>query len=196
MFKDRLRELRIKKGLTQEELADIIHVSRSAICKWEMGNGIPSDPNVEGLCEFFNVSEEWLLDRNDLKDYIIKESKIRKNYIVSIIGLILPFVLIIFTFVGFFVQLYNGPNLDYLLWYIPPRSIYYYLGPGVIIPIIVYGITLAISFVNILQVVKEGLIKKMLIADIILIVVSITLYLASFVIALILANDTGFGIRF
>ena len=58
MFKDRLKELRIKNNLTQEELAKKIFVSRSAVCKWEMGNGIPSDVNIDGLCQLFNVSKD------------------------------------------------------------------------------------------------------------------------------------------
>lgn len=53
MFKDRLKELRRQKGLSQQELANSIYVSRSAICKWEMGNGVPSEANIEALCIFF-----------------------------------------------------------------------------------------------------------------------------------------------
>ena len=70
MFKDKLRQLRKDNNLTQEALANVICVSRSAINKWEQGNGIPSDVNLKSLCEHFNVTEEWLLDREDLKEYI------------------------------------------------------------------------------------------------------------------------------
>ena len=62
MFKDRLKELRQKEGLSQYELADKIFVSRSVIAKWEGGSGIPSTANLEALCKFFDVDEEWLLD--------------------------------------------------------------------------------------------------------------------------------------
>ena len=65
MFKDRLKELRKEQGLTQEELGKKIYVSRSTICKWEIGNGLPSEANLESLCELFNVSKEWLLDLED-----------------------------------------------------------------------------------------------------------------------------------
>ena len=170
MFKDRLKELRLKQGLTQEELANKIYVSRSAICKWEMGNGIPSDPNIEGLCEFFNVTEEWLLDRNDLKNFIKKEKRLRKEtIIISIIGMIIPLFLIILTFVGVFKQLYNNPNTtEHILLYITPKSIYDFMGAGIIIPIIIYSITITISFVNIIQLVKEELQRKMVISNAIL----------------------------
>ena len=50
MFKDRLKELREKNGVSQYELANKLFVSRSAIAKWESGNGIPSDVNLETIC--------------------------------------------------------------------------------------------------------------------------------------------------
>lgn len=58
MFKDKLKELRIQKGISQYELADKLSVSRSAIAKWENGNDIPSDVNLEAIYEFFDVEEE------------------------------------------------------------------------------------------------------------------------------------------
>lgn len=67
MFKDKLRKLREEANLTQKELGEKIFASRSAVSKWELGNGIPSDINLEALCKLFSVSEEWLLDRDDLK---------------------------------------------------------------------------------------------------------------------------------
>mgnify|MGYP003311892863 CR=1 FL=1 len=79
MFKDRLKQLREENKLTQKELGDKIYVSRSAICKWEMGSGIPSDVNLKALCEFFNVDEEWLLDRNDMKEMVEKLNNDNKN---------------------------------------------------------------------------------------------------------------------
>lgn len=195
MFKDRLRELRTKKGLTQEELAEMIHVSRSAICKWEMGNGIPSEPNIEGLCEFFNVTEEWLLDRNDLISFINKDKDLKKKtIIISVLGMIISLLLIAFTYIGFIEQLNNDPNLSHILLYIPPKSIFDYLGAGVVIPIFFYTVTITISFVNIIQMIKEDLMKRMLICNVILIFISILLYVTTFIIAIILANESGFGI--
>lgn len=95
MFKDRLKELRRKKGLSQQELADKIYISRSAICKWEMGNGVPSEINIKALCAFFEVDEEWLFDRGDLKEGI-KITKRNHNVNVSnIILIVLTFMFLI-----------------------------------------------------------------------------------------------------
>ena len=68
MFKDKLKKLREEANLTQKELGEKIFASRSAVSKWELGNGIPSDINLEAICKLFGVSEEWLLDRSDLKN--------------------------------------------------------------------------------------------------------------------------------
>ena len=87
MFKDKLKHLRESAGFTQKELAEKIYVSRSAINKWELGNGIPSDVNLDAICKLFNVSEEWLLDRNDLKIIAEKIEKLlnqkEKDYILE-----------------------------------------------------------------------------------------------------------------
>ena len=88
MFKDKLKELREKEGLSQQELADKLFVSRSAVAKWENGNGIPSDVNLEAICKFFNVDEESLLDKSALKEFI-KNIEISKRNM-----LILSFLLI------------------------------------------------------------------------------------------------------
>lgn len=59
-FKDLLAKLRKEKGLSQEGLADIIHVSRSAIAKYENGKGIPSDDILEAITNYFPSEKEAL----------------------------------------------------------------------------------------------------------------------------------------
>lgn len=95
MFKEKLKELRRKKGLSQQELADKIYVSRSAICKWEMGNGVPSEINIEALCTFFEVEEEWLFDREDLKEGIKITKRNHNVNIANIILIVLTFIFLI-----------------------------------------------------------------------------------------------------
>ena len=76
MFKDKLKDLRKSKGISQQELADMIFVSRSAVAKWESGNGLPSDSYLKAICEYFNVEEDYLIDKNELKrivDYTYHE---------------------------------------------------------------------------------------------------------------------------
>ena len=99
MFKDRLKELRQKEGLSQYELADKIFVSRSVIAKWEGGSGIPSTANLEALCKFFDVDEEWLLDREDLKAAVESE-KFKQKHINIIFIIIATSLLLICFFIG------------------------------------------------------------------------------------------------
>ena len=99
MFKDRLKELRQKEGLSQYELADKIFVSRSVIAKWEGGSGIPSTANLEALCKFFDVDEEWLLDREDLK-VAVESEKFKQKHINIIFIIIATSLLLICFFIG------------------------------------------------------------------------------------------------
>lgn len=64
---EKIRELRIRSGLTQEGLAEKLHVSRSAIAKWEAGGGLPDLSNLKLLAELFSVSIDSLLDHDIAK---------------------------------------------------------------------------------------------------------------------------------
>ncbi len=60
-FADKLKELRKQKGISQEQLAEKIHVSRQAITKWETGSGIPDIENLLAISSLFNESLDSLL---------------------------------------------------------------------------------------------------------------------------------------
>lgn len=55
-FCDKLKELRAEKGISQTTLAADIHISRSAVAKWENGLGLPNDESLKLLSEYFGVS--------------------------------------------------------------------------------------------------------------------------------------------
>ena len=60
-FAEKLKTLRKQKNISQEQLAEKIHVSRQAITKWENGNGIPDIENLLAISSIFNESIESLL---------------------------------------------------------------------------------------------------------------------------------------
>lgn len=60
-FAEKLKTLRKEKGISQEALAEKIHVSRQAITKWESGNGIPDIENLIAISALFNESLDSLL---------------------------------------------------------------------------------------------------------------------------------------
>ena len=59
---DKLYMLRKKSGLSQEQLAEQLSVSRQAISKWESGQGKPEIDNIIKLVEIYNVSADYILD--------------------------------------------------------------------------------------------------------------------------------------
>ena len=59
--KDIILDLRTKKGLSQEELADKVFVTRQAVSRWENGETIPNIETLKLLSKFFDVSINTLL---------------------------------------------------------------------------------------------------------------------------------------
>jgi transcriptional regulator with XRE-family HTH domain len=65
-FNEKVQELRKRKGLTQEELAEALFVSRTAVSKWESGRGYPSIDSLKVIASFFCVSIDELLSGEEL----------------------------------------------------------------------------------------------------------------------------------
>ena len=60
-FNEKLKMLRKKKGLTQQELADKVGTKRVNVTKWESGNSKPSYENLSMLACIFDVSLDYLI---------------------------------------------------------------------------------------------------------------------------------------
>ena len=74
-FNEKLQELRKSKGLTQEELAEALYVSRTAISKWESGRGYPSIDSLKEISKFFSVTIDELLSSEKIVNIAEKENK-------------------------------------------------------------------------------------------------------------------------
>lgn len=74
-FYEKLQELRKSRGLTQEELAEALYVSRTAISKWESGRGYPSIDSLKAISNYFSVSIDDLLSGDKLIAIAEKENK-------------------------------------------------------------------------------------------------------------------------
>lgn len=61
-MKDRIKELRKKRGLSQTDFANRIEISRSALSKIESGENKPSDQTIKLICNEFSVNKEWLIN--------------------------------------------------------------------------------------------------------------------------------------
>ena len=58
---EKIKNLRTDKGLTQDELAERLNVSRTLVCKWETGSRLPAYNNVEELSTIFDVDSELMM---------------------------------------------------------------------------------------------------------------------------------------
>jgi len=58
----RTKELRKALGLTQQEFADRLKITRGAVSNWDLGHSVPSDAAVSLICREFHVREAWLRD--------------------------------------------------------------------------------------------------------------------------------------
>ena len=100
-MKDRIKKVRKKLDLTQQEFANRIGIARGNIAAYEVGKNAPSDSVISLICREFNVSEEWLrngtgemflpVNRNrDIarltKQLLYEESTSFKNRFVSMLA--------------------------------------------------------------------------------------------------------------
>ena len=67
-FKTRLVQLRKELGLTQEEFAEKIGYTRTAVSAWEIGRNEPSNSDTLKIAEYFNVSTDYLLGKSDIRN--------------------------------------------------------------------------------------------------------------------------------
>lgn len=113
---DKILELRKKKGLSQEELAEVLNVSRQTISRWEVGTALPDAINLVQLSKVFEVSTDYLLNEeynndNDLPSVKenVKLERDKSDLKVSLILMTIGFILILFEFYH-----YKIPNFDLL----------------------------------------------------------------------------------
>ena len=112
-FKDKLKKLRTEAGVSQEALAEAIHVSRSAIAKYENGNGNPSNETLKALAFYFGV------ETSEFKDKPMMKKSLMPSLLSSLIvlSLIIPLVVFLsYINVSLFVNEANG-TLTSAPWY-------------------------------------------------------------------------------
>ena len=99
-FEEKLMTLRKKSGMSQEELADRLGVTRQAVSRWELGSTQPDAPNLLKLSDLFGVSIDWLLREGDMAEetqqaqtvfQVQKERncKGRKGFLIASIGFVM-----------------------------------------------------------------------------------------------------------
>ena len=84
-FNEKLQELRKRRGLTQEELAEALFVSRTAVSKWESGRGYPSLDSLKEISKYFSVSIDELIGPEEILTAAKDEKKASLDQYLSLI---------------------------------------------------------------------------------------------------------------
>lgn len=98
-FSDKLKKLRLSKNLTQDQLAKLIYVSRSAVAKWEQNRGFPNIDALQRISKIFEVSIDDLLSDKELKilEVINNKKKISlQRKIIIFLSILTAIILIAF----------------------------------------------------------------------------------------------------
>ena len=147
-FNEKLQSLRKNKGLTQEELAEALYVSRTAISKWESGRGYPSIDSLKEIARYFSVTIDELLSSDEVLSIAEEDNKQREKHFCSLVFGLLDISVLMFFFLPFFGQKANGViqevsllSLNEITTYL--KTAYY----AIVISIAVYGI-LTLTFQN------------------------------------------------
>ena len=101
-FNQKLQELRKQKGLTQEELAKELFVSRTAISKWESGRGYPNIESLKLISKLFSVTVDELLSSNEALTLAEESQKETENHYHNLVFGLLDFSMILLLFLPFF----------------------------------------------------------------------------------------------
>lgn len=78
-FNQKFQELRKQSGLTQEELAEKLYVSRTAISKWESGRGYPNIESLKVIAKFFSVTVDELLSSGEALTIAEADNRQKEN---------------------------------------------------------------------------------------------------------------------
>jgi len=103
-FKEKLQQLRKQKELTQEQLAEQLFVSRTAISKWESGKGYPNLDSLKTISKLFSVSIDDLLSSEELFSLAEIENRSNMRKVFGLIYGMLDIMTLIFIFFPFYGQ--------------------------------------------------------------------------------------------
>lgn len=107
-FNEKLQLLRKQKGFTQEELAQVLFVSRTAVSKWESGRGYPNIDSLKAIAKFFGITIDELLSGDELLALAEEDTKQKRNYFRDLVFGLLDICMAMFFFLPFFRQTVNA----------------------------------------------------------------------------------------
>jgi len=103
-FNEKLQELRKQKGLTQEELAAALYVSRAAVSKWESGRGYPGIDSLKAISAFFSVTVDEMLSSGEVLTIAEEDGKKKSALFCDLIFGLLDLSMSLLFFLPFFAE--------------------------------------------------------------------------------------------
>lgn len=107
-FNEKLQELRKNRGLTQEELAQILFVSRTAISKWESGRGFPNIESLKAISKYYSITLDELLSSEEMLAIAETDNKEKETSIRDLIFGLLDCGMALLLFLPFFGEKKDG----------------------------------------------------------------------------------------
>ena len=107
-FHEKLQELRKQKGLTQEELAERLFVSRTAVSKWESGRGYPNIDSLKAIAAFFSVTIDELLSGEQVLTIAEEDSRRKEGHFRDLVFALLDLSSVMFFFLPLFGEAADG----------------------------------------------------------------------------------------
>ncbi|MBR3246044.1 MAG: helix-turn-helix transcriptional regulator [Parasporobacterium sp.] len=109
-FNEKLQELRKSRSLTQEELAEALFVSRTAVSKWESGRGYPSLDSLKEISRFFSVSIDDMICSEEIISAATDEKKGWMDKYISLICGIMDILMGLLLFLPVFGNETENPS--------------------------------------------------------------------------------------
>ena len=103
-FGEKIQKLRNEKKWTQEQLAEKLYVSRTAVSKWESGKGYPNIDSLKDIAKLFNKTIDELLSSEEIIDIAKKENTTNIKRTNNLIYGLLDIISILFIFLPLYAQ--------------------------------------------------------------------------------------------
>jgi len=101
-FNEKLQQLRKQQSLTQEELAEKLFVSRTAVSKWESGRGYPNIDSLKALAKFYGVTIDELLSGEEILSIAENQQRENRRGILRMVFGLLDCSAVLLIFLPFF----------------------------------------------------------------------------------------------
>lgn len=133
-FKDRLKQQRQNKNISQQKLADAIFVSRSAVAKWENGLGIPNETSYQSLLVFFGLTKDEFPLHEEIEQVSVTKNRTIRTLSEAVVllstvilcGIIIALVYAFINGYGFTAQMSAGDVWADAEYIETPEYVFYY----------------------------------------------------------------------